>query len=72
MPAAPKGLRLDAVFTSHLRRTAYTARAALSEAGQGHVPLQHDSRIAERSFGIFAGEPIRLLQLALGYHTYEE
>lgn len=67
-----KGKRFDVVFTSHLRRAAYTARFALAAAGQEDLPLQHDSRIAERSFGIFAGEPIRLLQLALGYHAYEE
>ncbi|KIZ07703.1 phosphoglycerate mutase [Monoraphidium neglectum] len=68
---AAKGVRVDVVFTSHLRRTAYTARAALEAAGQGGMALQHDSRIAERSFGIFAGQNIRLLQMALGYETYE-
>ena len=60
------GVKFDVVITSNLRRTAYTAKAALEACGQSHLRMRTDSRIAERSFGIFAGQSIRLLQMGLG------
>ena len=62
---ARRGVRFDVVITSNLRRTAYTAKHALAACGQSHLRLRKDSRIAERSFGIFAGQNIRLLQMGL-------
>ena len=63
---ARRGVRFDAVVVSNLRRTAYTAKHALAACGQSHLRLRTDARIAERSFGIFAGQSIRLLQMGLG------
>ncbi len=55
---AKKGLKFDRVYVSHLRRTSQTAEGALKNSGNGHMckKMIVDSRIAERSFGIFAGD----------------
>ena len=69
--AAP-GVMFDKVYVSTLRRTARTARIALAAAGQpADLQLTASCALNEKSFGIFSGHNVRLLQRALGRATYD-
>ncbi len=70
-----KGVKFDAVYVSHMRRARETCEIALAESQalrSPDVPIQIDTRISERSQGIFTKRNKNLVRLALGYESFEE
>lgn len=53
---ATRGLRLDHVFSSRLRRARETAAIVLGELGEGGIPVAEDWRLNERHYGALQGE----------------
>ena len=69
-----KGVTFDAVYVSHLKRARQTCDIALAVSNSLRSPdiqPQIDSRLSEKSFGIFAQRNKNLLRLALGYEGFE-
>jgi broad specificity phosphatase PhoE len=69
-----KGVPIDVVFVSHMRRAQQTCEIVLTESGavRGPSVSPHiDHRLAERSFGIFANLNYNLLRCSLGYRHFE-
>lgn len=62
----------DYVYCSHLRRAAYTAVLALRNSAQSDLEgsIILDRRLADRSYGIFAGQSIVLMIRCLGYGEF--
>jgi broad specificity phosphatase PhoE len=59
-----RDIKFDAVFVSHMRRARQTCNLVLEEA-EPDCTLTHtiDHRLAEKSFGIFAGRNINVLRM---------
>ena len=62
-----RGTKFDAVFVSHMRRARQTCCLVLETADPA-CDVEHviDARLAEKSFGIFAGRNINVLRMARG------
>ncbi|GAQ80984.1 2,3-bisphosphoglycerate-dependent phosphoglycerate mutase [Klebsormidium nitens] len=68
---AKKLAHFDKVYVSYMLRARQTCKLALEEAGIKGTEPEQDGRIAERSFGTFAGRSIALLRQAFGYEPFE-
>ena len=59
-----RGIKFDAIFVSHMRRARQTCQLVMEECDPDcTLPHQIDHRLAEKSFGIFAGRNITVLRM---------
>ena len=59
-----RGIKFDAIFVSHMRRARQTCQLVMEECDPDcALPHQIDHRLAEKSFGIFAGRNINVLRM---------
>jgi len=59
-----RGTKFDAIFVSHMRRARQTCQLVMEECDPDcALPHQIDHRLAEKSFGIFAGRNINVLRM---------
>ena len=59
-----RGTKFDAIFVSHMRRARQTCQLVMEECDPDcTLPHQIDHRLAEKSFGIFAGRNINVLRM---------
>ena len=64
---ARRGTKFDAIFVSHMRRARQTCQLVMEECDPDcTLPHQIDHRLAEKSFGIFAGRNINVLRMVRG------
>ena len=64
---ARRGIKFDAIFVSHMRRARQTCQLVMEECDpECTLPHQIDHRLAEKSFGIFAGRNINVLRMVRG------
>ena len=59
-----RNIKFDAIFVSHMRRARQTCALAMEVCDpDSTVPYVIDHRLAEKSFGIFAGKNINVRRL---------
>ena len=62
-----RNIKFDAIFVSHMRRARQTCQLVMEECDPDcTLPHQIDHRLAEKSFGIFAGRNINVLRMVRG------
>lgn len=65
------GVRFDAAYSSPLIRANETAHYALTEAGQGDLPVEKKDGLHEQDYGKFEGQPSDdLMELLFGLPSY--